>query len=217
MDRDLATIDRIVSDQLDAVLRQDRLRRLEGSWRGLHWLVGRLPAGNRCKVQLLSLRWAEACRDFERAIEFDQSQMFKKIYEEEFGTPGGEPYGLICGDCELRPCPGPGSRTDDVAGLDALAGVAAAAFSPTVVRGASGAVRPRQLAGAGAGDRPDRAAARRRAARAGAACRSARTPASWRVLLPRALARPPWPDDGTRADRFRYRPDHGQPAGRGPG
>ncbi|MBL6456912.1 type VI secretion system contractile sheath large subunit [Belnapia sp. T6] len=213
VDRDLATTDRMVSEQLDAVLRQDRLRRLEGSWRGLHWLTGRLPAGRSCKVKLLNLRWAELCRDFERAIEFDQSQLFKKVYEEEFGTPGGEPYGLLCGDWELRPFPGPGSNTDDVAGLDALAGVAAAAFAPTVV-----AAHPallgldswHELGPAIDPTEPIRGPDRRR----------------WRglqeredtrflaVLLPRVLARPPWPDDGTRPDRFRYRPDPGQAGAR---
>ena len=213
VDRDLASIDRMLSEQLDAVLRQDRLRRLEGSWRGLHWLAGRLPAGNRCKVKLLSLRWAEACRDFERAIEFDQSQLFRKIYEEEFGTPGGEPYGLLCGDWELRPFPGPGSSTDDMAGLDALAGIAAAAFAPTVV-----AAHPvlfgldswQELGPAIDPTEPMRGTERRR-------WRSLQEREDTRflaVLLPRALARPPWADDGARADRFRYRPDRGQPGAR---
>ncbi|MDB5374731.1 MAG: type secretion system family protein [Belnapia sp.] len=213
VDRDLATIDRMVSEQLDATLRQDRLRRLEGSWRGLHWLAGRLPAGNRCKVKLLSLRWSEACRDFERAVEFDQSQLFRKIYEDEFGTPGGEPYGLLCGDWELRPFPGPGSSTDDVAGLDALSGIAAAAFSPTVV-----AAHPvlfgldtwQELGPAIDPTEPMRGPDRRR-------WRSMQEREDTRflgVLLPRALARPPWPDDGARADRFRYRPDLGQPGAR---
>ncbi|SDB68240.1 type VI secretion system contractile sheath large subunit [Belnapia rosea] len=213
VDRDLATIDRMVSEQLDAVLRQDRLRRLEGSWRGLHWLAGRLPPGRSCKVKLLSLRWSELCRDFERAIEFDQSQLFKKVYEEEFGTPGGEPYGLLCGDWELRPFPGPGSSTDDIAGLDALAGVAAAAFSPVAVAAHPSLIgldHWHELGPAIDPTEPMRGLERRR-------WRSLQEREDTRflsVLLPRVLARPPWPDDGTRPDRFRYRPDAGQPGAR---
>ncbi|WP_052388685.1 type VI secretion system contractile sheath large subunit [Belnapia moabensis] len=213
VDRDIATIDRLISEQLDAVLRQERLRRLEGSWRGLHWLVNRLPPGRSCKAKLLTLRWSELCRDFERAIEFDQSQLFKKVYEEEFGTPGGEPYGLLCGDWELRPFPGPGSNTDDVSGLDALAAVAAAAFAPTVVAAHPslfGLDQWQELGPAIDPTEPMRGPERRR-------WRSLQEREDTRflsVLLPRVLARPPWPDNGARADRFRYRTDAGQPGAR---
>jgi hypothetical protein len=178
VDRDLATIDRAVSDQVDAVLRQDRLRRLEGSWRGLHWLAARLPPGTRCKVKMLSLRWAELCRDFERAVEFDQSQLFKKVYEEEFGTAGGEPFGLLCGDWEMRPFPGPGSSTDDIAGLDALAGNVVGSPQPSwpPIRRCSGWIIGRNWPRRST--RPSQSAAR--TAGAGAGCRNARTPASSR-------------------------------------
>ena len=67
------------------------------------WLVDRLPpAGGRVRVKLLQVRWQEVCRDIERAAEFDQSNLFRKIYEEQFGTAGGEPFGLIAADYELQ-------------------------------------------------------------------------------------------------------------------
>lgn len=93
LDRDVAAIDALISVQLDAVLHHPRLRRLEGSWRGLAWLVDGVDPTGRVKVKLLSIAWPELCRDLERAAEFDQSQLFRKVYEEEFGSPGGSPTG----------------------------------------------------------------------------------------------------------------------------
>ncbi len=215
VDRDIAAIDAMLTDQLAALLREERLRRLEGCWRGLWWLTGRIPPGTtaRIRVRLLVLRWAELCRDFERAVEFDQSQLFKKIYEEEFGTAGGEPFSLLCADYQVRPVPGPGSPTDDVSGLDGLAGVAAAAFAPTVVAAHPALLGLDSFAGLGAAvdpTEPLRASDRRR-------WRSLQEREDARflgVLLPRALARGAWPDDGTRADRFRFRQDAGEEGAR---
>ena len=215
IDRDIAAIDAAITAQLEAVQRDDRLRRLEGSWRGLWWVTGRIPPGGaaRIRLRMLVLRWPELCRDFERAVEFDQSQLFRKVYEEEFGTAGGEPYGLLCGDWMLRPVPGPGSPTDDVAGLDGLAAVAAAAFSPTVVGAHPALLGLDDFAELGAAVdpvEPLRGPARRR-------WRNLQDREDTRflgVLLPRALARGAWPDDGTRPDRFRFRPDPGQAGAR---
>jgi type VI secretion system protein ImpD/type VI secretion system protein ImpC len=204
VDRDIAALDRLIGAQLDALLHNDRLRRLEGSWRGLAWLGDRIPFGARIKLRFLPARWAELCRDFERALEFDQSALFKMVYEGEFGTPGGEPFGMLVADYEVRHAPGPGSPTDDLAGLDGLAGVAAAAFAPAVVAAHPALLGFDTWSGLGAAaDLTDvlRAADRTR-------WRSLQGREDSRflsVVLPRALARAPWPDNGTRADRFRYR------------
>ena len=139
IDRDIAAIDAMLSEQLDAILHHPRLRRLEGTWRGLAWLVDGVELSNRLKIKILNIGWPEICRDLERAIEFDQSQLFRKVYEEEFGMPGGEPYGLLVVDHEVRHRPSAEFRTDDVTALAALSGVAAAAFSP-VMLGASPAL-----------------------------------------------------------------------------
>src|SRR5262249_36395353 len=65
-------------------------------------------------------------KDVDKAVEFDQSQIFKKLYENEFGTPGGEPYGALIGDYEF------GNHPEDVELLGKMSNVAAAAFCPFI-------------------------------------------------------------------------------------
>lgn len=203
LDRDIAAIDALIAAQVDAILHHPRLLRLEGSWRGAAWLVQGLQSAARVKVKLLSLGWGELCRDLERAAEFDQSWLFRKVYEDEFGSPGGEPYGLLVVDHEVRHRPGAGAVTDDVSAIALLAGVAAAAFAPTVL-----AASPALL---GVDDFEDLATITDLSG-------SFHGPehARWRALasredlrflavaLPRMLARPPWRDDPERRDGFRY-------------
>jgi type VI secretion system protein ImpD len=131
LDRRVAALDAAMGAQLDAVLHHPRFQRLEGSWRGLAYLVDAGGRADGVKIRVLSAAWREVARDLERAIEFDQSQLFAKIYSAEFGMPGGEPYGLLVADYFVRHTPGGG--VDDVAALRGLAGVAAAAFAPTVL------------------------------------------------------------------------------------
>ena len=83
IDRDIAAIDAMLSEQVDAILHHARLRKLEGTWRGVHWLAEGAELSNRLKIKVLNVGWPEICRDLERAIEFDQSQLFRKVYEEE--------------------------------------------------------------------------------------------------------------------------------------
>ena len=203
LDRDIAAIDVLLSEQVDAILHHARLRRLEGTWRGVAWLVDGTDQSNRLKIKLFNAGWPEICRDLERAIEFDQSQMFRKIYEEEFGTPGGEPYGLLVVDHEVRHRPSPTARSDDVTAMAGLSGVAAAAFCP-VILGASPALLEvdsfADLASVIDITAPLRNADHAR-------WRSLASRPDMRfvgVALPHLLARPPWEDDGTRADGFRY-------------
>ncbi|MDW8397820.1 MAG: type VI secretion system contractile sheath large subunit [Acetobacteraceae bacterium] len=204
LDRDIAALDAMISRQLDAVLHARPLRRLEGSWRGLYWLARQLPQDRSVKLRLLPISWREICRDLERAAEFDQSQLFRKIYEDEFGTPGGEPYGLLLVDHAVRHAPGPGSPTDDVAALLGLAQVAAAAFAPLVL-----AASPELLgldSYAEAGPAFDLADALKLQDRARFQAVKAREDTRFLgLLLPRVPGRPAWQDDGTRPDGFRYR------------
>ncbi len=138
IDRDIAAIDALISAQLDALLHHPRFQRLEGSWRGLAWMIEGFDPGARLKTRILSASWHELSRDFARAIEFDQSAIFRKIYENEFGSAGGEPFGLLVMDHELRHVPerrglGETAPVDDLTVLSELASVAAAAFVPIVL------------------------------------------------------------------------------------
>ncbi|MCB8876980.1 type VI secretion system contractile sheath large subunit [Acidisoma silvae] len=140
IDHDILAIDQMISAQLDAVLHNARLMRFEGSWRGLDWLVSGIEAQSRIRVRVLSTTWPELCNDLDRAPEFDQSILFRRIYEDEFGRPGGEPFGLLVIDHEMahkrtKPTPATRGPTDDVAALASLAALAAAAFAPVVVGG----------------------------------------------------------------------------------
>jgi type VI secretion system protein ImpD/type VI secretion system protein ImpC len=204
VDRDIAAIDAMLSEQLDAILHHTRLRKLEGTWRGVAWLIDGVELSNRLKVKVINVGWPEICRDLERAIEFDQSLMFRKVYEEEFGTPGGEPYGLLVVDHEVRHRSSAAARTDDVSALAALSGVAAAAFSPVIIGASPALLEVDSFADLATST--DLAAPLRNTDHA--RWRSLSTRADMRfvgVALPHVLARPPWQDDGTRTDGFRYR------------
>lgn len=214
IDRDIADIDAALGTQLDAVLHVPRLLQFEGRWRGLAWLVSGIEPGRRIKVRMLSIRWADLCRDLERALEFDQSVTFRRIYEDEFGMPGGEPYGLMVIDHAIRHRSGPGATTDDVGATGLLSAVAAAAFMPVVL-----SLHPSVLEVDEFGDLDgvrDVAAPLRNAEHI--RWRSLAGRADMRfvaVTLPRLLARHPWSDDPSRLDGFCYRehaPDASQRA-----
>jgi type VI secretion system ImpC/EvpB family protein len=132
LNRDVARVEALVNSQLNAILHLPAFQKLEASWRGLKYLVDQVPEGANVKVRVLSATWKELVRDQERALEFDQSQLFRKVYNEEFGTPGGEPFGLLIGDYELTHRAYPDHPTDDLAALRGISGVAAAAFAPFV-------------------------------------------------------------------------------------
>ncbi|OYW09509.1 MAG: EvpB family type VI secretion protein [Rhodospirillales bacterium 12-71-4] len=122
----LAAIDAKVSEQLNQVMHHPRFTKLEGSWRGLNYLVMNSETGTSLKIRMLQASKRDLSRDLQRAVEFDQSGLFKKIYENEFGTPGGEPYGALVGDYEWTAHP------DDVETLRLISNVAAGAFAPFI-------------------------------------------------------------------------------------
>ena len=203
LDRDISALDLLIGEQLDAILHHPRVRRVEGSWRGLAWLTGGLDPASRIKVKVLNIGWAELCRDLERAIEFDQSHLFRKVYEEEFGTPGGEPYGLLVVDHEVRHRPAPGAPTDDVTGLVQLAGVAAAAFAPTVLAASPALLQVEEFADLAMSTDVSDPFRGPEFAR----WRSLSTREDMRFLgvtLPLVVARAPWEDDPARTDGFCY-------------
>ncbi len=216
VDGDVAAIDGLIAAQLDAVLHHPRLQRLEGSWRGLAWLVEGVEPGTRLRIRLLSAGWEEIERDLARVVEFDQSALFRHLYENEFGTPGGEPFGLLVVDHELRHVPRPrgagrSAPVDDVSVLGHLADIAAAAFLPMVLAADPvllGVDRFEDLALA-----HDAAAALGDGEHARWRALAARENARFLcVTMPRVLARPRWRSELLAVSGLRY--EEHAPAGR---
>jgi type VI secretion system protein ImpC len=131
-DKAVKAIDAKMSQQLNAIMHDPKFLKLEGSWRGLHYLVQNSETGTALKLRVLNMTKRELGRDLSRAIEFDQSQLFKKIYENEFGTPGGEPYGALIGDYEWT------NHPDDLESLRLVSNIAAGAFAPFISAAGAG-------------------------------------------------------------------------------
>jgi type VI secretion system protein ImpC len=122
----IAQIDQILSDQINEIIHAEPFQKLEASWRGLHYLVQNTETGTDLKLRVMHATKKELLSDLEKASEFDQSSLFKKIYEEEFGTFGGHPYSVLLGDYEF------GRHPQDMALLEKVAQVASAAHAPFV-------------------------------------------------------------------------------------
>ncbi|MBV9125074.1 MAG: type VI secretion system contractile sheath large subunit [Planctomycetes bacterium] len=122
----IKAIDVAMSKQLAAILHNPDFQKLEGSWRGLHHLVMNSETSASLKIKVFNVSKKEVFKDLTKAVEFDQSQTFKKLYENEFGTPGGEPFGSLIGDYEFS------NHPDDVELLSKMSNVAAASFCPFI-------------------------------------------------------------------------------------
>jgi type VI secretion system protein ImpC len=120
----IAQIDHLVSLQLNEVLHAGTFQKLEGSWRGLKYLLDQSETSDKLKIKVLNVTKKELLRDLQRAPEFDQSAMFKKVYEEEYGIFGGAPFGALVGDYEF------GKGPEDIELLEKVAQVASAAHAP---------------------------------------------------------------------------------------
>jgi len=117
-------LDDLITNQLNQVIHEPAFQKLEGSWRGLSYLVMNTETATHLKLRLMNITKKELLDDLEKAVEFDQSQMFKKIYEEEYGTFGGHPYSCLVGDYEFTRHP------QDMELLQKMSQVAAAAHAP---------------------------------------------------------------------------------------
>ena len=87
----IAQIDHLVSLQLNEVMHNPLFQKLEGSWRGLKFMLDHSETSDKLKIKVFNVSKKELLRDLQRAPEFDQSALFKKVYEEEFGVFGGAP------------------------------------------------------------------------------------------------------------------------------
>jgi len=122
----IGQIDRLISSQLNEVLHNPELQKLEASWRGLFYLVNQSETGESLKIRVMNASKKDLLKDMEKASEFDQSMLFKKVYEEEFGMFGGASYGALIGDYEF------GSHPQDLSLLEKVSQVAAAAHAPFI-------------------------------------------------------------------------------------
>jgi len=120
----IAQIDQLISAQLNEVMHHADFQKLEGSWRGLKYLLNSSETGEKLKIKVLNVSKKDLLKDLQKAPEFDQSALFKKVYEEEFGVFGGTPFGALVGDYDF------GKSGQDVELLEKISQVAAAAHAP---------------------------------------------------------------------------------------
>lgn len=126
----IAEIDQLLTDQLNAILHAPEFQALEGSWRGLRDMVFGTETGQNLKLRLLNVSKKDLLKDLETAVDHDTSVLFKKIYEEEYGTFGGHPYSVLIGDYYF------GRHPQDIALLERISRVAAAAHAPFIAAAA---------------------------------------------------------------------------------
>ena len=124
----IAEIDRKLSEQINLILHHEEFQKLEGAWRGLHYLVSNTETDTMLKVRVLNISKKELHRTLKRfkGVTWDQSPVFKKLYEEEYGQLGGEPFGCLVADYHFDHGP------TDVETLTELGKTAAAAHAPVI-------------------------------------------------------------------------------------
>jgi type VI secretion system protein ImpC len=122
----IAQIDHLLSLQINEILHHPDFQRLESSWRGLKYLLSQSETGTMLKIKILNVSKKELLRDLQRAPEFDQSALFKKVYEEEYGVFGGTPFGALVGDYYFD------KSGQDIELLEKVSQVAAAAHAPFI-------------------------------------------------------------------------------------
>ena len=211
LNRDIARLDALLNRQVNAILHHPDFQELEASWRSLRFLVDQVPEGSKdVKVKVLNVSWKELTHDLTvRNLEFDQSQLFRRVYSDEFGMPGGEPFGVLIGDYEIRHRMSRDHPYNDLETLKAIAGVAAAAFAPFIAAAhpsllelGSYAELEKPLNLSQTFEQIDYLKWK--------AFRKVEDARFVGLTLPRVLARLPYVEDSTRADGFRFREEVGR-------
>ena len=126
----IAQIDHLVSIQLNEILHHAAFQKLEATWRGLKYLMDQSETSVMLKIKILNVPKKELLRNLQKASEFDQSDIFKKVYEEEYGVFGGSPFAALLGDYEFSKGP------EDVELLEKMSNVASAAHAPFLTNAA---------------------------------------------------------------------------------
>jgi|SRR5215469_2757470 type VI secretion system protein ImpC len=127
----IAQIDHLISLQLNEIIHHESFKKLEGSWRGLRYLLDHSETSDQLKIKVLNVSKNELLRDLQKAAEFDQSALFQKVYEEEFGTFGGSPISCMVGDYEIT------NHPQDMELLEKVSQVAASAHAPFLTSASS--------------------------------------------------------------------------------
>ena len=128
----IVALDRLISQQVNQVLHNEKFQRLEASWRNLNKMVSENELSSSMKVRVFNCHRRELERDFSRAPGFDQSLFFKNVYESEYGTLGGSPFTFLLGDMEF------GRTPQDIQFLREVAAVASMAHAPFLAGAAPG-------------------------------------------------------------------------------
>ncbi len=125
IDAAIAQIDEVISAQLNEVMHSAEFQKVEGTWRGLKYLVSQSSINMNLKIKVFNVSKKDLLKDLQNAAEFDQSNMFKKIYEEQFGTAGGAPFGTLVGDYHFNV-----TDAADMTLLENMSGIAASSHAP---------------------------------------------------------------------------------------
>lgn len=132
IDARIAEIDALISSQLNTVMHAPEFQQLEASWRGLNYLVKQSETSTSLKINVFNATKKELVKDFKSAADFDQSALFKKVYEEEYGTFGGAPFAALIGDFEF------GRHPEDLYLMEQVSHVAASAHAPFITAAGAG-------------------------------------------------------------------------------
>ncbi|MBA4249009.1 MAG: type VI secretion system contractile sheath large subunit [Candidatus Puniceispirillum sp.] len=122
----ITQIDDIISSQLNEIIHDPKFQKLEAAWLGLYYLVSKTKTNLKLRLRIFNVSKAELFADLMKSPEFDQSELFKKIYEREYGTFGGQPYSCLVGDFEFT------RSAKDITLLEKISAVAAAAHAPFI-------------------------------------------------------------------------------------
>jgi type VI secretion system protein ImpC len=124
----IAAIDQKLTEQVNRILHHADFQKIEGAWRGLHYMVNNTESDVHLKIRVMDISKQELGKNLKRykGAAWDQSPLFKKIYEEEYGQFGGEPFGALVGDYHFDQSP------PDVELLGEMAKIAASAHAPFI-------------------------------------------------------------------------------------
>ena len=127
----IAELDKKLTDQVNQIIHHPDFQALEGSWRGLHHLVNNTETDEMLKIRVMNISKKDLGKTLKtfKGTAWDQSPIFKRVYEEEYGQFGGEPYGCLVGDYYFDHSP------QDVELLGEMSAVAAAAHAPFIAAG----------------------------------------------------------------------------------